>query len=186
VKVEFDNRSHLPDETVREVVDFLAARCDDVGKTVMVTIAARPRHYGSWGRAYWPLRNGGAGKRNRKWGRYDVRVYVGGRPRPEGYPVVWTYKKHAGPATFNNELEDFIHVLAHELRHVEQFHQAQVCYPGWRKTSNFATIFKKWEHMLPYASCEVQAELFAHHRLDAWRSRGIVDQSPSTPTQETP
>jgi hypothetical protein len=177
VKIEWDNKSHLTEETIREVVHFLAARCADVKKTVRLTLVARPNGRGIWGRAFWPLQRGGLrrGSRTRKWGTHSVRVYVG--VHPLAYPFTETYKKRAGPMTYHNEVEVFVHLLAHELHHIEQFHQTELCYPGWRKLWNFKSAFKKWEKMLPYASSEVQAELRAHAHLEAWRTRGIVPSS---------
>jgi len=38
--------------------------------------------------------------------------------------------------------------------------------------------------MLPYASGEIQCEVFAHSHLAAWLTRGIVPESATTTTPE--
>lgn len=69
------------------------------------------------------------------WVPYEARVAKGTRwlvtlkiphdPRLGTYPRTWTYKKQAGPMTYETWQERLVHVAAHEARHILQFKRGE-------------------------------------------------------------
>jgi hypothetical protein len=187
MNVTLVNKSQWSTESLQGIVDFLADSFGHVDRPVRLTIKSK-RGYGTWGKAYFPM------KRNTrciKMGEYSAVVYIGTFDRnslPEGntgrYPYKRVYKKRAGGYVAQNLVEEVVHTIAHELRHVEQFEACRLSLgnldaerPYWDTRAlglSFGRRFRIWEHSrasgYPYGSCEVDAELVAHGLLDAYRT----------------
>jgi hypothetical protein len=84
------------------------------------------------------------------------------------YPITQTYKKQAGPLTYNSFYEHLVAVAAHELRHVDQF------------SMPYAMRKKLGHH-------EVDAERFAAFVLSRWRKEGeLVVSNPALVVPDAP
>jgi hypothetical protein len=137
---------------------------------VRLTIRSKGRA-GTWGKAFFPQPRD---RRTIKFGEYAITMYIGTVLR--AYPVNREYKKRAGPYTATCLVDEVVHTLAHEMRHVEQF-EAYTRNCNVRITRNtfphvFGRGFRIWEHSrrsgFPGGSCEVDAELVAHKLLAAY------------------
>ncbi len=105
---------------------------------------------------------------------YDVVVHIGElvaypRTRP-------AYRQASGPITINSFAEDLCYVLAHELRHVEQYvatrnlHAAQNPRARRLLDADFVKAFRNHIRIhCPRGSCEVDAERVSHALVRAWR-----------------
>lgn len=110
------NRSYLdPAEVsilVRFVLDQCPASCERA--TILVTDDDEVTN-GIVGSAFEDLGDG----------EHRVELAVGA---PLAYPVCMSYRTRSGPAYFRNWREHFVHALAHELRHIEQYGMAKPPY----------------------------------------------------------
>jgi hypothetical protein len=174
-----NRQAALATARLQAMLDFLGPRLGAVGRPVLVT--ALNRAWGrSLGRAYWPIEPG-ARHRETRAGRYDVRLFVPA-DHPWSFPLTRNYQAEAGPAELQDLEELYLHVLAHELRHVEQFDACLDQWPAGRPLDGpepgapshlpFGRSFRSFElTAYPGGSCEVDAERSAHAHLEAWRAR---------------
>jgi len=187
------NKSMWSDESLQAIVDFLTPCYADVGMPVRLTFRSK-RGRGTWGKAYFPV---SFYRRVIKPGEYAAVVNIGDIVRPE-YPISWTYKKASGPETAYSLVEELVHTVAHELRHLEQFEAARLAREGLKKRPQTVTTtsgpggsifpsivpstaalllaapFSRWFRQYEkaeysYGSCEVDAEVVAHSLLKAYR-----------------
>jgi hypothetical protein len=175
MNVTLVNKSTWSDESLQAILDFLAPCFGHVSKPVRLTVRSK-RGVGTWGKAYWPVEKDI--RHVIKPGEYAVIVNIGAS-RCE-YPVHRVYKKRAGGYTAENLVECFVHTLAHELRHVEQFEacalqreERRLAGKMWGIGMPFWTYFRMRErHDFQHSSnsCEVDAERLAHGLLDAYRT----------------
>jgi hypothetical protein len=130
---------------------------------------------GLTGAAYYPRTED---SRKVKAGVYEVRVRASASAITRSYPYTYTYKKRAGPVTVTSFTGLLFEVIAHELRHVEQFDACRRAWPRGMpvpmaqplRHMTFAATFSRFERQYAHGSCEVDAERLAHALLDRWRS----------------
>lgn len=164
---------------LQAMLAFLAPRFGQVARPVLVTVLLR-RWGRQLGRAYWPTR-GGKRQRETRPGCYDLRIFV-----PSSFtwsfPLTRTYREEAGPARLEDLEELYLHVLAHELRHVEQFDACQRLWPHGMPVASpepggpthlpFGRSFRAYvKQHCAHGSSEVDAETAAHGHLAAWREQ---------------
>jgi hypothetical protein len=170
------NKSQWSDEAVNAIVDFLAPCFGHVDIPVRLTIKSKPR-CGTWGKAYFPAK----GRKCIKSGEWAAIVYIGSIPREKHpsvvaqYPFEKVYKKKAGGYIATSLVDEVVHTIAHELRHVEQFEACRL----FRLTRrdgffHFSGAFRNWERSgaahFASNSCEVDAEKVAHGLLAAYKT----------------
>lgn len=174
------NKSLLSDESVQAIVDFLAPCFGHVDMPVRLTLQSRSGRYGTWGKAYFPE----SGRRVIKKGEFACVVRIGSVPRAcighaANYPFTRYYKgrvgKRAGGYVATSLVDEVVHTIAHELRHIEQF-EAFRLFRLARPDSfrYFGAGFRNWERSgaahFPHNSCEVDAENVAHGLLAAYKT----------------
>jgi hypothetical protein len=173
------NKSQWSDEAVNAIVDFLAPCFGHVDMPVRLTIKSKPR-CGTWGKAYFPAK----GRKCIKSGEWAAVVYIGSISRSSNraapqYPYARSYPgrvgKRAGSYLATSLVDEVVHTIAHELRHVEQFEALRLV----RLTRpdsflSFSGAFRNWERggKAGFAnnSCEVDAEMVAHGLLAAYQT----------------
>jgi hypothetical protein len=169
MNVTVRNRSRWSDESVQGLVDFLLPCYADAPFPVQLTFFDG-KCLGAYGRAHHPRRYD---RRGIKKGVVQVYVRIG--QARETYPYACTYKKSSGAAVYNNQVEEVLHVTAHELRHVEQYAAAwhaglDQADRGLLMKMRFSAWFRRYErNAFRRGSCEVDAEDLAHKMLDAYR-----------------
>lgn len=162
------NKSTWSDESIQAITDFLLPCYGDVGMPVQMTIRSK-RGGGSWGNAAGPMRRD---RRGVLAGHIALNIYIGSPCA--SYPHAYTYKKTAGTVVTHNLAEDVVHVMAHELRHAEQFGAARYAAldrsDSTEKLSRFWSWFREFERSnYDRGSCEVDAERLAIKLLSAYR-----------------
>jgi len=172
VNVALVNKSKWSDESLKAIVDFLAPCFGHIDMPVRLTIKSRPNRWGTWGKAYFPS----PGRRCIKAGEWACIVYIGECPRQ--YPITRTYKKRAGGYVANSIVDEVVHTIAHELRHIEQFEACRLFRLEHKEHRDsglpFSHAFRNWERggraHFPGNSCEVDAELVSHGLLAAYQT----------------
>jgi hypothetical protein len=186
MNVTLVNKSKWSDEALKAIVDFLAPCFNHVDMPVRLTIESKKGHCGTWGKAYFP----DTGRRAVKKGEWSCVVRIGTLPRSicgQGeYPITRYYPgrvgKRAGGYVANSIVDEVVHTIAHELRHIEQFEACRLYRLKrnaekaiWAQDrASFGDYFRRWErngaaHFL-FNSCEVDAELISHGLLAAYKT----------------
>lgn len=94
-----------------------------------------------------------------------VRIFCG--TLQQTYPHTAVYKKRAGAQTYGSWRDEFVAVVAHELRHIEQYNQSDTYNLG--KTHPDTLTYKAWgKKFCASGSVEVDAEVRAAKILKAF------------------
>jgi hypothetical protein len=168
MNVTLVNKSTFSDESLQTIVDFLAPCYGEIGMPIRLVVKNKPKGTGTWGVCHWPTKN--THRRCIKPGEYSVTLNIGAIPG--NYPHERIYKKRAGGYTATNLVDEIVHTMAHEFRHVEQFEACRISYKFFDQNKTFAMNFQQWERgaaRYPSNSCEIDAEVVAHELLRAYR-----------------
>lgn len=170
MNIKVFNRSSLSDESLQGVLNFLLPYYGDTPFPVQVKVYDW-KWEGAQGIASWPQDRD---RRGVKKGVVNVIIRIG--KKRDTYPYQLSYKKSAGDQWVNSHLEEIAHLIAHELRHVEQFAACAQDLAQNTTVINPNVIFGFWfrryeRRTYRQGSSEVDAEAFAHKVLDNYRSK---------------
>lgn len=156
------NRTRIPTHSLTPLIEWVRERMNEDARKANILIMYKRRYArigGFANRFAW-----GRGRKSRGLPQNEplVTIEVGATWEQRGYPITETYKKRAGSMTYDNWQEHFVSLIAHELRHIEQYAL------GERK----GTIRK----MLSGGSMEVDAERHAMRLLAEFKKAPIGEE----------
>jgi hypothetical protein len=165
MEIKIVNKSNWSTESLQAMIDFLAPCYGHLDMPVRITFRNKS-HRACNGVAYFPAVVGNL-PRN-PMGTYNVAINIG-QIQSRTYPIPCTYKIRSGAFSMNSPAELLFHVIAHELRHVEQFAATRATFPQDGSMPTFKRSFKAMERNYPSGSSEVDAEKVAHGLTAAYR-----------------
>lgn len=151
------NRTQVPDAAVFPLIQWVLAHMDEKARGCNILLMQKARWKGIGGIANQMGFGRGRVSRGLPQAEPLVTIQIGARWEEIKYPKTETYKERAGSMTYYNWREHFVALLAHELRHIEQY----------------ATIESKEARKQRYGSLEVDAERHAQKILALYQKHPV-------------
>jgi hypothetical protein len=115
------NRTRIPTDQLLPLIKWVLAHMSEAASKAHILLSYRHRWRGIGGVARKMAFSGGRRTRGIPGGEPLVHIMMGAQWEQKAYPITETYKKRAGSMTYNNWQEHFVSLMAHELRHIEQY-----------------------------------------------------------------